>query len=121
VAGSSTQGGTQRFEPLRKPSSERAGELVAASRLAIEIGPPFDKSAIAVDDGRDAQSGLERGDRQRRLAAELIGQRALDIGQGEQPLADVPAPIDHMPDSADRIAGSAVFNPALAGSVHPDR
>src|SRR5271168_3696553 len=55
---------TQRFEPFSKPNSQRFGELVDAERLTIEIRPPFDKSAIAIDDRRDPQSRLKARHRQ---------------------------------------------------------
>ena len=119
--------GTWRPSEVRSDSShwpnQPASVAQSSSRaaLAVEIRPPFDKGALAVDDLEDTQGGLESRHRQRGLAAELIGLRALDVGQRKQPLADMAALVMHAPDRADRVARFALLDGAFAGAADPDR
>src|SRR5579884_2487115 len=91
--------GPEGFEPLGKPAAQGRRDLLAAFGPAIECRPPLDEGAVAVDDGGDAHAGAEVGHRQGRRAAELVDLRALDIGERQQPLADAPALVEHVPDA----------------------
>src|SRR5437868_7411446 len=110
----------QRFEPFRKPAAQRPGQLLVPACLAVKCRPPFDKGAVAIDNGRDAQRRLETAHRQRGRAAEFVGLRALDVGQRQKPLADAALLIEHVPNRANRVAGFAVLDPAFAGTANPD-
>jgi hypothetical protein len=112
---------TQRFEPFSEPAPQSLGEFIAAGGLAIEIGPPFDKGTIAVDDGRDPQCRLKPRHRQRGRLAKFVSLRPLDIGLGQQPLPNLPPLIEHISDGADRVTGFSVLDPAFAGAGDPDR
>ena len=50
---------SQRCEPAGKCIVKEGDAFLARFRLAIESRPPFEKGAVAVDDGRDAQRGAE--------------------------------------------------------------
>src|SRR6266702_7680343 len=118
---SARQDVAERFEPFAERSPKRPGQLVAAGRLAIEGRPPFDEGPVSIHDRGNAQGGLETGNRQRRRVAEFVGLRPLDVELRQQPLPDVPALVQHAPDSADGIAGFAVLDLTGPGTADPNR
>src|SRR5215467_14319505 len=95
------------------------GPAIVFFGRAVERRPPFDESPVAVDDPRHADGRDVVAHGKGRRIAERVGVRALEIGMGEQDLADDPALRSDAPDGSDLIAGLACFDGGLALDAGP--
>src|SRR6516164_5591016 len=93
--------------------------LVSVLGGAVERGPPLNERGAIRDDRRDPYRRHIVLDRKRRGAAECVAIGTLDVGMGEQHLADDVAPIADPAHGPHLISRLAVFDDGLALDARP--